>query len=201
MARSSRVRFVLALMVIINITTSTSTAFFSIYATKDLAVAEALLAYFPMLRSGIMLLFIFTIQTMLNRLPYRVPMSLGLILYIVAQLLLVLAPPQQLVVLFAYIAFEAFAHALVIPHRDTLLARFVSERERARMLSLIYISVIALTSPFGYIAGRLSHLDRRLPFVLNLLLYALCFALIQFYREPQHMDGEGEPAEASAGSP
>ena len=79
-------------------------------------------------------------------------------------------------------AFEAFGHALVIPHRDSLLARVVDPHERSRMYSVIYITVIFLTSPFGYIAGQLSNLDRRLPFALNTILYLLALLLIQRVR-------------------
>jgi uncharacterized membrane protein YeaQ/YmgE (transglycosylase-associated protein family) len=46
----------------------------------------------------------------------------------------------------------------------------VDAQERARIISLLYVIVIAFTSPFGWIAGNLSKLDRRLPFMMNIIL-------------------------------
>ncbi|MDI9497999.1 MAG: MFS transporter [Bacillota bacterium] len=182
MAASRPLRSMLLLMVLINATMSITSSFYSLYVTQDLGIADQWLAYFPMLRSIIMLVFIFTVQTMLNRLHYRIPMSVGFVLFSLSQVLLLVSPPRQLVTLFLYVAFEAFGHALVIPHRDSLLARVVDPHERSRMYSVIYITVIFLTSPFGYIAGQLSNLDRRLPFALNTILYLLALLLIQRVR-------------------
>ena len=49
----------------------------------------------------------------------------------------------------------------------------VNPEERARILSIVYVTVIVLTSPFGWIAGTLSSIDRVLPFYLAMLLFAL----------------------------
>ncbi|MDI9470107.1 MAG: MFS transporter [Bacillota bacterium] len=193
MAASRPLRSMLLLMVLINATTSITASFYSLYVTQDLGIQDQWLAYFPMLRAVIMLLFIFTVQTILNRLHYRVPMSVGLILFGTGQVLLLLSPPRQLITLFLYVAFEAFGHALVFPHRDSLLARVVDPHERSRMYSLVYITVIFLTSPFGYIAGQLSNLDRRLPFALNIALYLLALVLVQRVRVPEKDEAQTAP--------
>ena len=46
-------------------------------------------------------------------------------------------------------------------------------------------STIALSSPFGYFAGWLSSLDRRLPFVFTLVLFAVAMLVISRIQEPQ----------------
>jgi hypothetical protein len=38
--------------------------------------------------------------------------------------------------------------------------------------------VILLTSPFGWIAGQLSEINRALPFILNMSLFLLGMALV-----------------------
>jgi hypothetical protein len=40
-------------------------------------------------------------------------------------------------------------------------------------MAIVYVMMILATSPFGWIAGQLSQLDRNLPFVLSIALYGL----------------------------
>jgi hypothetical protein len=48
----------------------------------------------------------------------------------------------------------------------------IDPKERARIQSILYVGIILLTSPFGWIAGTLSELDKGLPFILNIALFA-----------------------------
>jgi len=45
-------------------------------------------------------------------------------------------------------------------------------------------STIALSSPFGYLAGWLSSLDRRLPFVFSFVLFLVAMLVISRIQEP-----------------
>jgi uncharacterized membrane protein YeaQ/YmgE (transglycosylase-associated protein family) len=49
----------------------------------------------------------------------------------------------------------------------------ISARERARIQSILYVGIILLTSPFGWIAGTLSEINKALPFILNIVLFAM----------------------------
>jgi uncharacterized membrane protein (DUF485 family) len=49
----------------------------------------------------------------------------------------------------------------------------ISAKERARIQSILYVGIILLTSPFGWIAGTLSEIDKAWPFVLNIALFAM----------------------------
>jgi uncharacterized membrane protein YeaQ/YmgE (transglycosylase-associated protein family) len=49
----------------------------------------------------------------------------------------------------------------------------VDPKERARIQSIIYVGTILITSPFGWIAGTLSEINKSLPFILNIVLFAL----------------------------
>ncbi len=178
MLRQKQVVFIFLLMVLVQISSTITLNFFALYVTEDLGIGEAFLSYFPLIRAGIMFLLIFGIQTRLNRLPFRIPLGFGLGLYALAQVLLLVAPNGRLPMLFVYTAVEAFAFSLVIPQRDALLTIFLDENERARQLSLIDAAVVALSAPFGMLAGWLSDQDRRLPFVLNILCYLICLLLV-----------------------
>jgi uncharacterized membrane protein YeaQ/YmgE (transglycosylase-associated protein family) len=53
----------------------------------------------------------------------------------------------------------------------------IDTKERARIQSILYVGVILLTAPFGWIAGTLSGLNKDLPFILNIILFAIGAAL------------------------
>ena len=56
---------------------------------------------------------------------------------------------------------------------EKLLVITVDPKERARIMAILYVIAILGTSPFGWIAGQLSEINRSLPFVLNALLFSL----------------------------
>ncbi|GAB4494815.1 MAG: hypothetical protein Fur0016_12990 [Anaerolineales bacterium] len=56
---------------------------------------------------------------------------------------------------------------------ESLLSIALETRERARISAMVYVALIVLISPFGWIAGQLSASDRALPFTLNMALFAL----------------------------
>jgi VIT1/CCC1 family predicted Fe2+/Mn2+ transporter len=53
----------------------------------------------------------------------------------------------------------------------------VDPRERARIMGLLFVLVILLTTPFGWIGGQLSEINRILPFVLLVGLFLIGIAL------------------------
>ncbi len=179
-AKTPRTLLIIGIMVILNITAAVSNNFFALYATQNLGIPDAWLAWFPIGRAIVMLIFIFTIQTALSHLSFRIPVLIGLVLYIASQLILITTKPEQLLPLILYILLEAFAFALVIPQKDSMMVKFIDPVERARVSSIVYMSMIAISSPFGWIAGELSQRDRSWPFIMNMVLFSLCFLLIVY---------------------
>jgi uncharacterized membrane protein YeaQ/YmgE (transglycosylase-associated protein family) len=68
---------------------------------------------------------------------------------------------------------EACSFAAVSPLVDKMVVLTVDPKERARIQSIIYVGIILLTSPFGWIAGTLSEVNKNLPFTLNILLFMI----------------------------
>lgn len=174
--------FILAIMILVNITSTLSSTFYSLYVVQNLGVSEAFLTFFPMIRAVVMLLFIFLWQSKVNRLPFKPPMIAGLGLYIVGQLALVFAPDgggaATWAVLVIYILADAFGAAIFTPRKDSLVTLCVDPQERARISGLLYVIMIAVCAPFGYIGGILSGINRILPFVFNAVLYLLCAVMV-----------------------
>lgn len=184
----------LAVMIILYITNMISGSFFSLYVNIRLGVAERYLAIFPILRAVVMLVFMFAIQHRLARVRLKIPMRAGLALYVACQALLIFSPKGRILPVALYILLEAVANALVMPRKDAMLAMNVDPAERARIVALMTAFMIAFASPFGYLAGFLSSVDRRLPFVFSAVLFMLAIVVMSRFRErtPQ------EPAAAEA---
>ena len=174
-----------AVSVILYITNMVSTNFFSLYVTQRLGLSENVLALFPILNAAVMLVFMVGIQHRLSSTRFRAPLWVGLGLYCVAAVVLILSPADSLGFVLVYVFVAAVAAALVNPRKDALLQLNIDAQERARLNALIMASTILLSSPFGYLAGWLSSLDRRLPFAFTFLLFAAAMVVVGRIKEPQ----------------
>jgi len=69
-----------------------------------------------------------------------------------------------------------------LPLVSTLVNKWVvttvDAEERARIMAILYTVVLMVTSPFGWIAGRISEINRRLPFVLLAVLVGVGILLV-----------------------
>ena len=129
----------------------------------------------------------------LVRFRTKAPMSFGLCLYIAGQLMLILSPRNTVVPLIVYTLLDAVAFALVYPRKELMASVFVDRQERARIVALLTTLMIAISMPFGGIAGALSKLDGRLPFALSITLYLTALVVIVTMREnPSAEDEEAE---------
>lgn len=173
-----------AVSVILYITNMVNTNFFSLYVTQRLGLSENFLALFPILNAAVMLVFMVGIQHRLSATKFRVPLWTGLVLYAVAALVLIFSPADSLGFVLIYVFVAAVAASLVNPRKDALLQLNINPQERARLNALIMASTIALSSPFGYLAGWLSSLDRRLPFVFSSVLFLVAMLVISRIQEP-----------------
>ena len=174
-----------AVSVILYITNMVSTNFFGLYVTQRLGLSENFLALFPILNAAVMLIFMVGFQHRMNATKFRIPLWVGLALYAVAALVLILSPANSLGFVLLYVFLAAVAAALVNPRKDALLQLNITPQERARINALIIAATIALSSPFGYLAGWLSSMDRRLPFAFTLLLFITAMLVISRIHEPQ----------------
>ena len=171
--------------VILYITNMVNTNFFSLYVTQRLGLSENFLALFPILNAAVMLVFMIGIQHRLSATRFRMPLWAGLCLYCVAALVLIFSPADHIGFVLLYVFLAAVAAALVNPRKDALLQLNINPQERARLNALIMASTIALSSPFGYLAGWLSSIDRRLPFAFAFVLFVAAILVVGRIQEPQ----------------
>jgi len=176
---------VIFVSVILHITNLVGTSFFSLYVTQRLGIADRYLAFFPILNATVMLIFMIGIQHRLESVKFRIPMWIGLVLYAACSILLILTPIGSILFIIIYVFVAAVANALVMPRKDALLQLNIDPKERARINALIMSFTIAFASPFGYLAGLLSSIDRRLPFVFTFTIFIAAIIIVGRIRDPE----------------
>ncbi len=182
---SRPIRAALSLMVITNIYTTISTNFWGVLFTGKLGFSNSQISTYVAIRSIVMTICFFLIGPRLTNLRrFRLPLWTGFAAFLVSQLLLVIMPPQAVMLLVISVVLEGIASALVSPMTESLLALSLESNERARVSAMVSVALIVLISPFGWIAGQLSALDRSLPFALNMGLFAVGLVLIWLIGRP-----------------
>jgi MFS family permease len=190
----------LSLMVITSIYTTISSNFWGILFTEKLGFPSSQISTYVAIRSVIMTICFFLIGPRLTNLRnFRLPLWMGFAAFLVSQLLLVLMLPRAVPLLVLSVILEAVASALVSPMIESLLAVSLESAERARVSAMVYVALIVLISPFGWIAGQLSASNRSLPFALNTALFAIGIGLVWFIGRPGYLHtanqtGETHPA-------
>lgn len=175
----------LSLMVITSIYTTISNNFWGVLFTGKLGFPSSQISTYIAIRSIIMTVCFFLIGPRLTNLQrFRLPLWMGFAGFVFSQLLLAVMPPHATLLLVFSVLLEAVAAALVSPMTESLLALSMESDERARVSAMVYVALIVLISPFGWIAGQLSALNRSLPFALNTILFAVGLVLIWFIGRP-----------------
>ena len=165
----------LGLMFVMNVCSVVNASFWAVFVTRTVGVEARWIGLFPFLRALVMLAVFFTLVPRIRALRFRRPMMTGLVIFGMSQGLLLASPSFGLAALLASVVLEALALAMVSPLLDSMQVVLVDPKERARIISILYVCVLALGSPFGWIAGLLAGLDPRYPFFMNLSLLAAAF--------------------------
>lgn len=178
MLAAPRTLAALGILAVMTIASTINGSFWSIIAAEKIGIPLDRLAYYPFARSILMLVFYFLVIPRISGKPFKRPMLAGFCAYLLSHLVLVLVPQKSYLLLLVSVLLEACAVAVLSPFLDRLVAVSIEPEERARILSLVYVAVIMLSSPFGWIAGTLSSINRALPFVLTMSLFALGALLV-----------------------
>jgi hypothetical protein len=176
--RTPATLFTAGLMLILGIYRTLQRTFWSILVTEKLQIPAQHLALYPFARSVTMLLFFFTVMPRLRRLDARKPMILGFLGMLLSHVILISVPVGNYWLLLVATILEAASLPLATTWVDKLVVVNVDAKERARIMAILNLVVIAGTSPFGWIGGQVSELNRRLPFVLNIVLFGAGIVLI-----------------------
>lgn len=169
--------FTVGIMLVMGASQMITGTFWGLLVTEKLKLADEHLAFYQFARSATMLLFFFLVMPRIREMRFRNPMLVGFAGFAISQLLLITIPPQNYALLLLSTLIEACAIATLGTQVDRMAVVTVEAKERARIMAFVYVVVILFTTPFGWIAGSLSEINRNLPFILNLVLFAFGAAL------------------------
>jgi len=189
MHKSRGTIFALLITALAGIVAMINNTFWQVIVSKKLLVPDHLLPFFPILKSAIAVVFLFFIAPNLTGEHLKIPLLMGFGCYIAGQSILILTPmesPAKYVVLCISLVFDAFGFGYLTMLARTLVALNIDPAERARVLAILNMVIMAITAPFGWIGGMLSGISRTLPFVLNLCILVIgVFITFKYYRIQQ----------------
>jgi MFS family permease len=135
-------------------------------------------------------------------LHFKLPMMVGFGGFVLSQALLITAPDLGYAWVMLSLVLEAGSVATVNPQIDRMVAVTIEPKERARIMAILYVVMIVLTAPFGWLAGVLSEINRILPFLLNIVLFSIGALLVYLTaRNQRRLRRLEQPAEAEPETP
>ncbi len=177
--RSPATLYTGALMLIINVCFIIRGTFWSVLVSEELRIPAEHMALYPFARSITMLLFFFLGMPWLQRLAQlsrmgeRLLMVMGFITFVVSQVILLAVPVGNYWVLLLATILEGVGIPLTSTILDKLIVVTVDPQERARITAWLNVVMLLVATPFGWLAGLLSGVERRLPFVLVVGLFVI----------------------------
>ncbi|WP_156224752.1 MFS transporter [Pseudactinotalea suaedae] len=179
--RSKGTIFALVVSALVGAVTLINATFWQVVINQRLGVPDALLPFFPMVRSLLSVLFFFTLIPLLTHARHlKAPTVIGFSVYLVGQVLLVTIPdPGGAAVTSTYLllavclVLDAFGAGMLFMLSESLVALHVDRHERSRVMAIQRTAVMLVTAPFGWISGWLSGMDRTWPFMLTSALLAI----------------------------
>jgi hypothetical protein len=163
----------LGILLLNSIYYTVNNTFWAIFVTERLHIPAQHIAVYPFARSVLLLIFFFTLMPRIRSLPFKIPMLAGYTGLFAAHLILIHVPEKNYGLLLLSVLLEACSFASLAPQIDRMLVLTVDPQERARIMAILFAAMLILASPFGWIAGLLSGLNRSLPFIMNLGVFAL----------------------------
>jgi len=188
MRKSPGLAFAITIATLYAIISMINSTFWQIIASQKLDISASSLPIFVMLRSVIALICFFTVISRINQQKLKNPLLTGFVAYFVGQLILILIPQTgdaRYFILFITLIFDGLGGGILAMLSESMVAIHADANERARVLAIFQVSVMALCAPFGWIGGALSDISRDLPFILNLLLICVgaVITLIHYRRD------------------
>jgi MFS transporter, DHA1 family, tetracycline resistance protein len=186
---SSRIAVVaLALSILSNVHVMVRANFLSVILTKGIGLSEGMVSVFPPLASAVTLAAYFLVVPRIKRM--RVALFASLALSASGNLLLLVSPTGSLPLVFLSTLLVALGTGTAGPVIDASLANAIDDERRAKVLSVVYTLMFALSAPFGWISGLIARSGARLPSALAAVLMLLGAALALLLKK----EGETERA-------
>jgi MFS family permease len=183
--RSPHTLYTIGLMAIVSIIATVQGTFWSILVTERIGIPAGQIALYPFIRSFVMVFALFFVVPRLREVHFGRPLMVAFVGFLLSQLVLVSAPPHGYALLVLSVLLEGGSFAVLGTQVDRLSVVNVDARERARIVSIAHVIVIACTTPFGWIAGLLSERSPVNPFLMNMVLLTAGIVLVHCLRRTE----------------
>ncbi|MFI6427011.1 MFS transporter [Promicromonospora sp. NPDC050880] len=178
--------------------------FWQVVASQHLHVPDALLPFFPMVRSVLSVTFFFTLIPLLTTaVDLRRAALWGFGVHLAGQVVLVAIPAADGAATASTYAFlglclllDSFGAGMLFMLSESLVALHVDAGERSRVMAIQRTCIMLAAAPFGWISGWLSGIDRTYPFVLTSALLVVGLVLVAVRWVPTHPDADPSPEPA-----
>jgi hypothetical protein len=172
--------------------------FWQVVASQHLNVPDALLPFFPMVRSVLSVVFFFTLIPLLTAaVDLRRATLWAFGVHLAGQVVLVAIPASDGAATVSTYAFlglclllDSFGAGMLFMLSESLVALHVDKAERSRVMALQRTCIMLAAAPFGWISGLLSGIDRTYPFMLTSVLLVVGLVLVMVRWVPTHPDAE-----------
>jgi MFS family permease len=191
---SKGIVFSIAIAVLVKIVSTLNMTFWQVIASKKLLVPDPLLPLFPIVKSIVAIIFLFLVVPRLSKGLLKLPLLVGFACYFIGQLILILIPVDwagKYFLLGVSLIFDGFGFGTLDMLAVSLIAIHIHLGERARVMAILNMIIMAAISPFPWIGGMLSDISRNFPFILNLCLLGLGILVTLVYYRRKGIGDQG----------
>jgi MFS family permease len=200
--RSKGTVFSLVIAALVGAVGMVNITFWQVIASRKIFVPDPLLPLFPMFRSVLAIVFLFLVTPRLLNVNLRTTLLFGFAAYIVGQTILVFTPGEgvsRYAILCVSLVFDGFGLGTLAMLAESLVALHVDKAERARVMAIQHMIIMLATTPFGWIGGILSGMNRAFPFMLNIVLLAAGIMVTAWYYHKNPQDAQAGYEHGNAG--
>jgi Na+/melibiose symporter-like transporter len=159
--------------------------YLSIYLVDALKLNDALISVFPAVSSVAMLILMFSAVPRFNAERYERYMMLGFSISIAANIILIIAPVGNILVVIISTILAAAGAIIANPYLEAAVANAIDDENRAKIFSILTVFILICISPAGIIGGWTYTVDPRLPFILVTLAFIAGIALMAAFVKQQ----------------
>ncbi|NMO94458.1 MFS transporter [Paenibacillus lemnae] len=146
--------------------TTVKTTYVSIFMVEYLQLDSGLISVFPAFSSIIMLVFMKWLMPRIQEHQIQRTMIWGFIISVISNVVLILAPEGDLLLLSLSTVIAAVGTMMTYPYLETAVANAIDDENRAKVFALLSVLILLFISPSGVIGGWTYGIDPRLPFLL-----------------------------------
>lgn len=151
--------------------------FWPLFVTNSLSMADESLSIFNMTRASVMVLFSLFVLPGMAKFSFKRPMLTALTMVFLSNVLYLIIPAGNMILVVLLSLLDAFALAILIPVVANIDASQLEDEDRAKMSSFTATISLIITAPFGLFSGYLSRINTALPLVL-ILVFTMLSALM-----------------------